>query len=311
MDECIIETLSYFDIFDYPLTFSEIKKYLCCEVEMSDDEFLEVIESIPIIQESNGYYYFLGRNAISAKRMERLPISMEKLVKAKVVAKLLSYIPTIEYIGVSGSLSMNNASMSDDIDLFFITKNNSLWITRFFVNTALLISRQKRSRGIHNFRDKICPNMFIEESKLAFSEKRRSLYTAHEIIQLKTLFDRGDFYSQLLSRNKWIEVFFPNLKITVHKRKKTLGIGKLIEHIVNPFDKLAFSLQKFYMRRHRSIETVTKGRALFHPVDRQKLILDMFLLQSKRYKKLHKDNIWVDMEEARFYMEDKKIRILN
>lgn len=278
---------------------------------MSDDEFLEVIESVSIIQESNGYYYFLGRNAISEKRMERLPISMEKLAKAKVVAKLLSYIPTIEYIGVSGSLSMNNASISDDIDLFFITKNNSLWITRFFVNTALLITRQKRSRGIHNFRDKICPNMFIEASKLIFTEKRRSLYTAHEIIQLKTLFDRGDFYSQLLSRNKWIEVFFPNLKIAFHKRKKSLGIGKLIEHIVNPFDKLAFSLQKFYMRRHRSIETVTKGRALFHPVDRQKLILDMFILQSKRYKKLHTDNIWVDREEARFYMEDKKIRILN
>lgn len=311
MDECIIETLSYFDIFDYPLTFSEIKKYLCCEMELSDDEFLEAVQSIPIIQESNGYFYFLGRNVIAEKRMERLDISMEKLAKAKVIAKFLSFIPTIEYIGVSGSLSMNNASMSDDIDLFFITKNNSLWITRFLVNIVLLLTRQKRGRGIHNFRDKICPNMFIEESKLSFSEKRKTLYTAHEILQLKTLFDRGEFYSQLLSRNKWVEIFFPNLKIADQKRKKTIGLGKFMERILLPFEKLAFSLQKSYMKKHRSIETVTKGRALFHPLDRQKIILDMFVLHSKRYKKLHIDNIWVDREEARFYMEDKKIRILN
>jgi len=311
MDECIIETLSYFDIFDYPLTFSEIKKYLCCEIELSDDELLEVIHSIPIVQESNGYFYFLGRNAISEKRMERLDISMEKLSKAKIIAKFLSYIPTIEYIGVSGSLSMNNASLSDDIDLFFITKNNTLWLSRFLVNAFLFVTKQKRGRKGDSFRDKICPNMFLEERKLAFTDKRKTLYTAHEILQLRTLFDRGDFYSLLLSKNKWVEVFFPNYKITTVKRKTKIGLGKFIENITLPFERIAFFLQKTYMKNHKSIETVTKGRALFHPLDRQKIILDMFLLQSKRYKKLHVDNIWVDREEARFYMEDKKIRILN
>ncbi len=72
MDECIIETLSYFDIFDYPLTFSEIKKYLCCEIDCSDDELLETIQSISVVQESNGYFYFLGRNAISDKRVVKV-----------------------------------------------------------------------------------------------------------------------------------------------------------------------------------------------------------------------------------------------
>lgn len=311
MDECIIETLSYSDIFDYPLSFSEIKKYLCCEIELSDDELLELIQSIPIIQESNGYFYFLGRSAISEKRMDRKSISIQKFAKAKVVSKLLSYIPTIEYIGVSGSLSMDNASLSDDIDFFFITKNNTLWLTRLLVNSFLHITRQKRSRNLQDIKDKICPNMFLEIGKLSFSEKRKTLYTAHEIVQLKTLYDKNDIYSQLLTKNKWIRVFFPNIQLQAVPKRKLEKAPSIFNKILIPFEKIAFSLQKFYMKKRRSIETITRGRALFHPVDRQKIILEMFILRSKRYKQLHIDNIWVDREEARFYMEDKKIRILN
>jgi hypothetical protein len=311
MDECIIETLSYFDIFDYPLTFSEIKKYLCCEIDCSDDELLETIQSISVVQESNGYFYFLGRNAISDKRVEKRDISLEKMSKARIVARILSLIPTIQYIGVSGSLSMHNASFSDDIDLFFITKHNTLWLTRFFVNAVLFALKQKRTRGVHSYRDKICPNMFLDEEKLTFTDKRKTLYTAHEIVQLKTLFDRADLYSRLISKNKWVDIFFPNFIFPKASRRNYSKMSKIMESIFLPFEKISFYLQKIYMKKHRTIETVTKGRALFHPVDRQKIILDMFVLRSKRYKKLHIDNIWVDREEAKFYMEDKKIRILN
>lgn len=310
MDECIIETLSYFDIFDYPLTFSEIKKYLCCEIDLSDDGLLELIQSIPVIQESNGYFYFLGRAEISEKRMDRKSISIQKYAKAKIVGKLLSFIPTIEYIGVSGSLSMDNASLSDDIDFFFVTKNNTLWLTRLLVNGILYITKQKRSRDMHDVRDKICPNMFLENGKLSFTEKRKTLYTAHEIIQLKTLYDKNDVYSNLLSKNKWINIFFPNIQLS-EVSKRTMRHFSILQKSISPIEKAAFYLQKSYMKKRRSIETVTKGRALFHPVDRQKIILDMFVLRSKRYKQLYIDNIWVDREEARFYMEDKKIRILN
>ena len=311
MDECIIETLSYFDIFDYPLTFSEIKKFLCCPVDVSDDQFLEIIQSIPVVQESNGYFYFLGRNAISEKRVERIDISIEKYAKAKVIARLLSYIPTIQYIGVSGSLSMNNASLTDDIDLFFITKKNALWLSRIVVNVLLLITGQKRARKAENVKDKICPNMFVEEEKLAFSKKRQTLYTAHEIVQLKTLFDRDYLYERLCAKNKWISEFFPNISIST-KKIESLKSGNIFQSMVSSFfEMIAFRLQRRYMKNHTSGETVTKGRAFFHPIDRQKIILDMFLVRAKRYKTLHIDNLWVDRDEARFYMEDKKVRILN
>jgi hypothetical protein len=311
MDECILKTLSYFDIFDYPLTFSEMKKNLCCKSAVNDEDLREIIQSISVIQEADGYYYFLGRHEILEKRIERGGVSVQKFVKARVIAKILAFLPTIEYIGVSGSLSMGNASLSDDIDLFFITKKNTVWISRLLINTALFLLRQKRDRHKKHIRDKICPNMFVSVDKLSFSNSRKTLYTAHELMQLKTLFDRSNFHARLLTKNKWIKDFFPNITFITERRAKKSHRHSLLERLLLPVEKLCFFLQKLYMRNHRTIEVITSGRAFFHPVDRQKIILDMYELRYKRYKNMYTDNIWIDKDEARFYMDEKKVRILN
>ena len=316
MEESIINTLAYFDIFDYPLTFAEIKKFINVELEITDDQLHDVIDSISIIQEANGFYYLIGRQEITLKRSERASISIQKFAKARVIAKILSFVPTVEYIGVSGSLSMNNASNSDDIDLFFITKRKTLWLSRLIVNSILILTKQKRNRKGKNVQDKICPNMFVDVGSLSFSGKRKSLYTAHEIVQMKTLFDRHDSHSLLIFKNKWIREFFPNLQlpkiaIASQRSKKGKIAVSILHTFLVPLERLAYGIQHMYMGRHTSIETVTKGRAFFHPVERKNLIMDMYQLRKKRYLKLYDDNVWVDKDEVRFYMEEKKIRILN
>ncbi len=310
VDECVIRTLSYFDIFDYPLTFSEIKKYLCCKREISDDELYDAIGLLAVVQEFDGFYYLLGRNKIVQMRAERYEISADKLAKAKVISKVLSFIPTIKYIGVSGSLSMNNASLSDDIDLFFITRKNTLWMTRFFVNITLLVMRQKRGRHNRYAKDKICPNMFMDESRLTFTSKQRTLYIAHEIVQLRSVEDKYGSYQSILQKNKWIQDYLPNIPME-HIRVRRLGFFKrLLIKSLQPVEKFSYLLQKAYMRKTTG-ETIQMTKAAFHPIDRQKIIMDLYDLRANRYKKLYADNYWVDSDEARFYMDEKKIRILN
>lgn len=311
MEKCIIKTLSYFDLFDYPLTLFEIKKYLCCEVESTDEELLDMLASISSIQESGGFYYLLGRKEILEKRNERNEISVKKHAKAKIVAKILSVIPTIQYIGISGSLSMNNASSSDDIDFFIVTRKNSLWISRILVNVFLLLIKQKRARGSKNFEDKICPNMFVEETRMSFTGKRRTLYTAHEIAQLKPVFDRNGTHSVLLNKNKWISKFLPNIPVPKRVQRKPSFVEKVLLDLLVPIEKISYICQLHYMKKRRSIEFVTAHRAFFHPIDRQKLIMTMFQLRYNRYRTIYEDNMWIDKEEARFYLEQKKIRILN
>ncbi len=311
MDACIIRTLSYFDVFDYPLTLHEIKKYLCCKIDCTNEDFLEIIQSIPIIQVSNGYYYLLGRQEITQKRSERSVISVKKYAKAIIVSKLLSMIPTIEYIGISGSLSMNNAAATDDIDLFFITKKGTLWMSRLAVVTMLFFLRQKRNKNERNITDKICPNMFMEMGKLKFAKKRRDEYTAHEIVQLKTLFDRGSIYAYFLSKNKWIKNYIYNISLTRGLLgKQSFGMRVALK-MVAPVEKIVFGLQYLYMKKSKTIEEVGHNKAFFHPIDRSTIVMDMFDLRYERYSRIYEENLWVDKDEARFYLDEKKIRILN
>lgn len=311
MEESIIRTLSYFDIFDFPPSFLEIKKYMDMKIDISDEDLEDIILSISTIQESRGYYYFLGRREIVDKRVDRNEISARKMLKAKIIANILSLIPTIEYIGVSGSLSMNNAKISDDIDLFFITKKNTLWLSRFLVNVVLLILRQKRDRYNANVQDKICPNMFMEKGKLSFSKKRKTLYIAHEIVQLKTLFDRNNSHKMFLNSNKWVKNFFPNMIFSEGMQKRETDIFNAFLKLVIPLEGILFFVQKAYMKKRISNETINFRRASFHPIDRQKIVLELHNLRINRYHSLYNDNMWIDREEARFYIEEKKIRILN
>ena len=310
IEESVIRTLAYFDIFDYPLTFSEIKKYCETAIKITDDTLKDIIYSIPIIQESDSFFYFLGRSEIVAKRIERNDISISKIGKAKVIAKILSKIPTIEFIGVSGSLSMNNSLHSDDIDLFFITRKNTMWTTRFFVNLTLILLGQQRAKHEKSAKDKICPNMFIEKGKLTLPKKRVSLYLAHEVVQLKTLFDKNNTHSEFLSENKWIHKFLPNIELPVFKKKREAK-NSVFNFPLFPVEALFFSLQKLYMRNVVTSEIILSKLAMFHPVNKEKIILDLYDLKSDKYSSLFEDNRWVDTDEARFYFDDKKNRILN
>ncbi len=109
MLQAIKKTLAYAGIFNYPLTSSEIHRWLIGKKI-----------SITNVQSE------LKKHKVSKKnfreRKIKANISVNKWQIAKKVSLLLSKIPTILSILVTGNLSMNNSSDDDDIDLLIITK---------------------------------------------------------------------------------------------------------------------------------------------------------------------------------------------
>lgn len=309
LQESIIKTLTYFDIFDYPVTLIELKKYCDIKITVNDEEFLDALESIYIIQESQGFYYLLGRESIIEKRLVRGEISIQKMVKAKIVSKILSKIPTIKLIGLSGSLSMNNSLVEDDIDLFFITQKNTLWLTRLVVSAVLLAMGLKRTRKGKVWKDKICPNMFMSENAMGFAKRNQNLYVAHEMLQLKVLFEKEDMYLRFLNKNKWVETVLPNgyQHVTMRGKRRVDWAAR----ILGPIDGLCYILQKMYMKPVLTIERISKGTARFHPIDKGLVILELFSLKSKIYIDKYLSNQWIESDEARFYFDEQKMRILN
>ena len=205
--QAILKTLHYADIFHYPLEIDEIYKYL---VEPLAADVLEgVLAQITADKElicADGFYCLPGREGIIELRKRREVYSRSKIKKAKRVASILKFIPWIKLIGVTGALAVENSEEGDDIDLMIVTASQRLWLTRGLVVVFLLLTRQYRRPG--KIKDKICPNLMLSEEALEFPD--HDLFTAHEIVQMRSIYDRGNTYQKFLQANSWIKDFLPN-----------------------------------------------------------------------------------------------------
>lgn len=255
-----IASVYYHNIFDYPLNLSELIKWKCGQSDYLDD--YEILNK-------KGFYFVEGKGGIIYKRLLRERISEKKMRIAKKASKLISLIPTVKLIGVTGSLAMKNSEENGDIDLFIITKGGSLWTTRLLTLLTLKLFGVKTRRfGDTNQKDKICLNMWMDENDLSWRKSDRNIYTAHEIAQIIPLVNKNCTYERLLEKNKWILSFWPNaVKIKkIKKDKKQRSFNRLIEN-------LAFGIQYLYMKRKITREVVRRTRALFHPQDWSAFVL--------------------------------------
>lgn len=285
VSKSIIKTLSYSDIFEFPLTRNEIYKYYIGD-RVEKKQIYSVLEEMAksgIIDKKSNFYFLRGKADNYSKRMKRKYESRRKMLIAENYIKLLSVIPTIKLIGISGSLSMNNCDRRDDIDLFFITSKNSLWFTRLAVNLLLLIKGVKRARGDSFGIDRICPNMFLAENDLSID---KNLFTAHEISQLKVVMDKDNIYCKFLNKNSWVLKFMPNsFDKNLINNKIQSGFNKRESGIFKAINKLFYNVQYFYMKKRITIENVSFNRAAFHPKDKTYFVLDLYINKYKSYQK--------------------------
>jgi hypothetical protein len=113
-------------------------------------------------------------------------------------------IPWVKLVALTGARAMNNASLADDIDLMIITAENRLWLTRLLL-VILLFPWLRRGQKISR---RLCLNLWLDES--ALSLKQQNLYTAHEICQLKPLYNRDQTYQKFINANLWVKTFLAN-----------------------------------------------------------------------------------------------------
>ncbi len=253
-----IASLIYHDIFDFPLTSSELIKWT-----VGDKVKLVNIENIKVAVK-NGFLFLRDRQNLVLKRLMHKRTSVGKLAIAKKVAKLLSFLPTIKMIAVTGALAMENSNEESDIDFMIITKKGNLWTTRLLTLFLLDILRvPRRKYGEKEQKDKICLNIWLDESDLKWKKGDRNIFTAHEICQIVPLINKEETYERFISVNSWTTDFWPNA-VTIEQYTKT-NKQKAAEATI--FEDLARKLQYWYMKKKITRETVTPTRALFHPVD--------------------------------------------
>jgi len=109
-------------------------------------------------------------------------------------------------------LAMENSNENDDIDLLIITSKSRLWLTRFLTVILLELVANRRHPADKEVKDKICLNMFLDEGHLEVPKKEQDLFSAHEVCQLKVLWDKNGIYQKFLKANLWSKKFLPNWK---------------------------------------------------------------------------------------------------
>lgn len=129
--------------------------------------------------------------------------------KLKIVMKnmgLLIVPSLVKFIAISGSIAAGTVQVEDDIDIFVVVRNHTMWLYRLIVYIRALLRPSWRSvlrfRG-GNDKDKFCLNFIVEESGLPLE---KSIFNFHELMFLRPLCG-GTYYKILLEKHAWLKDF--------------------------------------------------------------------------------------------------------
>lgn len=208
------------------------------------------------------------------KRELLLIASQRKKLYAKLKLSFLKKIPLIRFVGVSGSVSVDNAKTTDDIDIFIITTPHTLWLTRPIVLFILELLQVRRRRGtdMANVQDLICPNLWLDINNLKLSQNRQNLFSAHEVLQVYPLINKDSTYEKFIISNGWARNFLANAYPKLQKSYSELNqeskkIKNIIYLFLAPLNIFFFLLQYLFMLPRRRGEELGLGKAFFHNPD--------------------------------------------
>lgn len=204
LEYSILKTVLYSDLFDYPLTPDEITHYLIGVAGTIDQVCASL--SAPVWLDGqltyvDGYVMAHGREALVKRRIDRARSSDRLWRQARRFIRVLSILPFVRMIGVTGALAMDNSADGDDIDVMIVTVPDRVWLTRAL---AVLLVHVGKLCG-----DTLCPNYLISENALAL--EHHTLFVAHEFMQMVPVYGLN-VYDRMCTANAWIEAILPNAR---------------------------------------------------------------------------------------------------
>ena len=284
----ILAALLYADVFHYPLTVRELAQWIASDTIISSRGIQSHINAL-VKKHRVGYtppfLYISGHKKMIQCRIERLATSTRKWQKIRKLAKILTYIPTIGMVGVSGGLAVNNADNKDDIDLVIVAKQNTLWMTRFLATMLIEVFSKRRHPGDIHVTNAICLNMFLVDDSLQIPKKEQGWYTAHEVLQMVPLWQRNHMYTRYLHANSWVKKWF-RAKYEFQKQVQIPSYNTRNNNIkwYQLFEQPMKELQLWYMRKRRTTEIISDSTIRFHPKDARIWIRKSFLTKLHLYK---------------------------
>lgn len=222
VQEAILKTLSFFDIFDRPLTFGEIQLYLY--ETKANEKVLEKELKILIAKNKVGklgdWYFLPGRLKFLQEYPERQKLTQQLITKAQKYLWRLNIIPFIEMVAVVNSVAFSTVHKNSDIDIFITTSKNRLYTARSFLILYLKLFGVYQKRGEENA-GKISAGFYVDASRMNLEKIKlrriNDIYLDFWLIALDPVYGQ-EAYRKFIRANKWILKKFPNFNLQLKVR---------------------------------------------------------------------------------------------
>ena len=244
-------TLTYFDLFDHPLTLMELARY---RYSFPDDvgaspslsDIATVLGNMGA-ESHDGFWFLAGRGATVGIREKRYRLAESKFRKARRVAGLMRLLPSVRLVAVCNSLAIANAGEESDIDLFVVVRRGTIWITRLLVVGALAVLGLRPSA--RTSADKVCMSFFVSEERLSLADvalRPDDTYLRYWIASLAPLYDAGGVMDAFLAANRWAGDRVPG---ALEQRRKSGRTAPVWTKPLLPLMRAANPLAKYIQSR--------------------------------------------------------------
>jgi hypothetical protein len=200
-ERAFLQSVVYAALFDYPLTPAQLHQSLIGQ-PADESALLRWYDGSAYLQAAieyaDGYFFPRGRRDVLRTRAEREAISHTLLREMAGPLKLVTRMPFVRLVALSGSLAHLNAGDDADLDLFVITCPGRVWTVTV---VTLLAAR------LMGWRKRLCLNYVISERALWIAPA--DLFSANQIVHLQPIIGR-DGYRRFLDANRFVERFYPN-----------------------------------------------------------------------------------------------------
>lgn len=213
LERGVLLAVLYADLFEFALTEAELLQSLvgCTATPGQLEAALGRLAGC--LARTDGFVTWTGREGLVERRREREALCRPRWEAARRYAAALRRAPFVRALAVCGSQAMENGGPDGDVDFFCITAPGRLWLAQA---AAMALRRLVPRAGVE-----LCPNYFLTEGAPPLED--RSLYQAHEVLQVVPLFG-GEACRSFQDANPWARELLPGWDLaTRHARLQDLS----------------------------------------------------------------------------------------
>lgn len=308
LEHSIYNTIRYFNMFDMPVTATQIWRALILDHDDSrvrwHGEHLPSLSAVREMLWSSqwlrgrlethwGYFFVKGQKASVRRRLARHVIAQHKWRLARRLAPWLAVVPFVNMIAGSGSLALSNTRPESDFDLFVVVRAGRIWTARLWLLLVAQLLGRRRKHWDRLAPDRLCLNHYVTDEAMVMPSVVRNLYTAVAYTHLTPLFNENVLARFQMANAPWIKSYlmYPDAPVLAAKQGislpsplswfKGLIEGILSEPVGDALERWARRVQRKMITEHtlpgRSGRVAVSDNELaFHPDSRVPHILRQF-----------------------------------